>query len=121
MKSQTYRMSMLFDFYGDTLTARQKEFFDLYHNEDLSLGEIAENHGITRQGVRDVIMRAETALDEMEDKIGAVRRFHSIQEKISQIQLHVEEIVRLNRHYHDNDLAQHAQSILSTVQALQKE
>lgn len=59
MKSQAYRMAMLYDFYGDVLTDRQKEFYDLYYNEDLSLGEIAENYGITRQGVRDVIVRAE--------------------------------------------------------------
>ena len=57
MKSQAYRMAMLFDFYGDVLTPRQKEFYDLYYNEDLSLAEIAENNGITRQGVRDVIVR----------------------------------------------------------------
>ena len=48
MKSQAYRMAMLFDFYGDVLTPRQKEFYDLYYNEDLSLAEIAENNGITR-------------------------------------------------------------------------
>ena len=59
MKNQTYRMTMLFDFYGELLTERQKEFFDLYYNEDLSLSEIAENSGISRQGVRDVIVRAE--------------------------------------------------------------
>lgn len=52
MKNQTYRMTMLFDFYGELLTQRQREFFDLYYNEDLSLGEIAENNDITRQGVR---------------------------------------------------------------------
>ena len=66
MKNQTYRMTMLFDFYGELLTDRQKEFFDLYYNEDLSLSEIAENEGISRQGVRDVIVRAEAAMQEIE-------------------------------------------------------
>ena len=68
MKNQTYRMTMLFDFYGELLTDRQKEFFDLYYNEDLSLAEIAENAGISRQGVRDVIVRAEGIMHEVEDK-----------------------------------------------------
>lgn len=75
MKNQTYRMTMLFDFYGDILTPRQRELFDLYYNEDLSLAEIAENCGISRQGVRDVIVRAENAMTELEDKTGLVRRF----------------------------------------------
>ena len=75
MKNQTYRMSMLFDFYGDLLTERQREFFDLYYNEDLSLSEIAENYGISRQGVRDVIVRAEAAMTEMEDKTHIIKRF----------------------------------------------
>ena len=42
MKNQAYRMALLYDFYGDMLTDRQKEFYDLYYNEDLSLAEIAE-------------------------------------------------------------------------------
>ena len=62
MKNQAYRMAMLFDFYGDLLTERQREFYDLYYNEDLSLAEIAENYGISRQGVRDVIVRAEASM-----------------------------------------------------------
>ena len=64
MKNQTFRMTMLFDFYGELLTDRQKEFYDLYYNEDLSLSEIAENYGISRQGVRDVIVRAENYMTE---------------------------------------------------------
>ena len=74
MKNQTYRMTMLFDFYGEVLTERQKEFFDLYYNEDLSLAEIAENYGISRQGVRDVIVRAEAIMTELEDKTGLIKR-----------------------------------------------
>ena len=73
MKNQTYRMTMLFDFYGELLTERQREFFDLYYNEDLSLSEIAENSGISRQGVRDVIVRAEGVMQEVEDKTGLIR------------------------------------------------
>ena len=55
-------MALLFDFYGDMLTDRQKEFYDLYYNEDLSLSEIAESAGITRQGVRDAIKHGESDL-----------------------------------------------------------
>ena len=82
MKSQAYRMTMLFDFYGDVLTDRQKEFYDLYYNEDLSLGEIAENYGITRQGVRDVIVRAENILTGLEDKTGLIKRFHTMRAQL---------------------------------------
>ena len=62
MKGKPLEMSLLFDFYGETLTEKQRELFDLYYNEDLSLAEIAEHAGITRQGVRDSIKRAEHAL-----------------------------------------------------------
>ena len=85
MKNQTYRMTMLFDFYGDILTDRQRELFDLYYNEDLSLAEIAENCGISRQGVRDVIVRAEAAMNELEDKTGLLKRFMRMQDSVDAI------------------------------------
>ena len=92
MKNQAYRMALLYDFYGDMLTQRQKEFYDLYYNEDLSLAEIAENYGITRQGVRDVIVRAEAILTELEDKTGIIRRFHQMQRQFEEIAASVERI-----------------------------
>ena len=85
MKSQAYRMAMLFDFYGDMLTDRQKEFYDLYYNEDLSLAEIAEDRDITRQGVRDAIKRAEQQLMEMEDRLGLAKRFKEVQDALTVI------------------------------------
>ena len=80
MKNQTYRMTMLLDFYGEILTQRQREFFDLYYNEDLSLAEIAENYDISRQGVRDAIVRAEAAMNELEDKTGLLKRCMRLRE-----------------------------------------
>ena len=85
MKNQTYRMTLLFDFYGDVLTERQKEFYDLYYNEDLSLAEIAENYGISRQGVRDVIVRAEGIMTDLEEKTGIIKRFKAMQPHVQAI------------------------------------
>ena len=67
--------SMLLDFYGELLTDKQRECFDLHYNEDLSLSEIAEQLGISRQGVWDNIRRAESAMREIEEKTGLIRRF----------------------------------------------
>ena len=107
MKNQTYRMTMLFDFYGELLTDRQKEFFDLYYNEDLSLSEIAENEGISRQGVRDVIVRAEAAMQEIEDKTGLIRRFEQFRGHLNAICDAAEEIRTLNyRQYEDSRLTE---------------
>lgn len=96
MKNQTYRMTMLYDFYGDLLTDRQKEFYDLYYNEDLSLAEIAENYGITRQGVRDNIVRAESSLQEIEEKTGLIERYHSMQHAMEAMQKTVSQVQQLN-------------------------
>ena len=97
MKNQAYRMTMLFDFYGDLLTDRQKEFYDLYYNDDLSLAEIAENYDITRQGVRDIIVRAERTLLEIEEKTGLIRRFHETREATARIRTLCQELDELNR------------------------
>lgn len=106
MKNQAYRMAMLFDFYGDLLTDRQKEFYDLYYNEDLSLAEIAENYGISRQGVRDVIVRAEAAMTEVEDKTHIIRRFHQMQGQIAAIDQAADRLLQMvnERSYQDESL-----------------
>ena len=68
------QMTLLFDYYGDLLTERQKLCFDMRHNQDLTLGEIAEELGISRQGVHDNLSRTEALLRTMEQKTGCVRR-----------------------------------------------
>lgn len=74
MKDETLMRTMLFDFYGELLTGKQREYYDLHYNEDLSLQEIAEQNGISRQAVWDIIRRAEAAMTELEAKTGFVER-----------------------------------------------
>lgn len=119
MKNQTYRMTMLFDFYGELLTQRQKEFFDLYYNEDLSLAEIAENAGISRQGVRDVIVRAEAAMQEVEDKTGIIKRFEAQRPHLNAIQAAADEVRKISyRQYEDVRLTELADLITAETSAL---
>ena len=121
MKNQTYRMTMLYDFYGELLTERQKEFFDLYYNEDLSLAEIAENSGISRQGVRDVIVRAEAAMQEVEDKTGLIRRFLRMRDRLDEIQSAVEQLKTLNyRQYEDPRIERLTDIVARAAQALKE-
>ena len=96
MKGKPLEMSLLFDFYGETLTEKQRELFDLYYNEDLSLAEIAEHASITRQGVRDSIKRAEHALREMEEKLGLVARYGGTERCAEELMHEVERLRALN-------------------------
>ena len=83
--AKNLEMTILLDFYGDMLTPRQRDFLDFYYNQDLSLSEIAANVGITRQGVRDAIKRAECQLTEMEQRLGLLQRFRSVQKGLEEI------------------------------------
>jgi predicted DNA-binding protein YlxM (UPF0122 family) len=67
-------MTLLYDYYGELLTDRQRMCFDLYHNQDYSLSEIAQELQVSRQGVYDNLSRAEALLKNMEEKTGCVKR-----------------------------------------------
>lgn len=69
------RMLLLFDYYGEMLTERQRMCLDMKYNQDMSLAEIADELGVSRQGVHDNIIRAEAHLQRMEEKTGCVRRY----------------------------------------------
>ena len=92
-------IALLLDFYGDMLTEKQRDVMELYYNQDLSLAEIAENDGITRQGVRDSIKRAETQLLDMEERLGLARRFRTMQESFAAIRQAARDIRRFNDRY----------------------
>ncbi|MBE6582034.1 MAG: DNA-binding protein [Ruminococcaceae bacterium] len=73
--SKNLNMSLLLDFYGDILSDKQREAADLFYNGDYSLSEISEITGITRQGVRDRIVKSEEIVTELEEKLGLAARF----------------------------------------------
>ena len=78
-------ISMLLDLYKGLLTDKQAETMELYYNEDLSLSEIAENLGITRQGVRDALVKGEKALLEAEEKLGLGKRIENLETRLKKI------------------------------------
>lgn len=75
----------LLDFYGDVLTERKREVLDYYYNEDLSLAEIAEELGISRQGVRDIIKKSEEELLFLEEKLHLAGRFQEAQKHLEKL------------------------------------
>ena len=89
-------ISMLLDLYGETLTAKQRDYLNYYYNDDLSLSEIAENEGITRQGVRDAIKRAEAVLFDMESKLKFSQKLEAVNFGLESIMKCAEEINEYN-------------------------
>ena len=79
-------VSVLLDFYGELLTPKQAETLDLYYNQDLSLAEIAEDTGVSRQGVRAFIKQGEAHLINFEEKLGMAKRFAEISKLVEEIE-----------------------------------
>lgn len=92
---KTVRMNLLFDFYGQLLTERQRTLFSLYHQDDLSLGEIAEQFGVTRQAVYDILHRSEKTLTDLEKKLGLVQRYAAQRELLKEVQLQLNRLANL--------------------------
>lgn len=78
--------TLLFDFYGELLTEHQKEIYEQYISEDLSLGEIAKEAGISRQGVHDLIKRCSSTLKGYEEKLHLVGRFILVRQKAERLE-----------------------------------
>ena len=75
MLQESLEISVLLDFYGPLLTEKQQTFVDLYFNENLSLSEIAQEFGVTKQAVSDGLKKSEKALRRYEEKLGLVKRW----------------------------------------------
>lgn len=96
--------SLLFDFYGELLTDHQKEIYERFIADDLSLGEIAEEAGISRQGVHDLVKRCNQTLRGYEEKLHLIDKFLAVKEKIERIE-------GLLEHYREEDAKELVRSI----------
>ena len=115
------KISFLLDFYVEMLTQKQREVIEYYYNDDLSLAEIADNEGITRQGVRDSIKRAEAQLLEMEERLGLARRFREMQAGLEQITKAAQEILDCNKRFtYSRDIHERALLIRDTANRLNR-
>lgn len=89
-------VSLLLDFYGQVLSEKQFHIMDYYYNDDLSLREISEILGITRQGVHDTIKRSEAFLEELEQSLGLYAKWQRLQQQLESIEGAVKEITGEN-------------------------
>ena len=92
MFKKDMHISLLLDFYGDILSERRQEMTSLYYNDDLSLSEIADICGISRQGVRDAIKKSEAELLNLEEKLGLAGRYEELRAQISRISYDISSI-----------------------------
>lgn len=91
-----FEKTLFFDFYGELLTKHQKEIYELYHLNDFSLGEIAEQLGISRQGVYDTLKRCDKQLNNYEEKLQLVDKFVKNKQNVNQIFEYTNEILNNN-------------------------
>ena len=109
-------MTLLFDYYGELLTQRQQMCFDLRHNQDMSLAEIAQELQVSRQGVHDNLHRAEALLLNMEEKTGCVRRDMQCRKAARDIISAAQALVQSE----DKTVQQLAQKILEAAHCLEE-
>ena len=113
---EALEMTLLFDYYGELLTEKQRACVDMRYNQDLSLGEIAQELGISRQGVFDNLSRAEALLRNMEEKTGFVRRDEKVRSAARIIGAAARELSGIP----DGRIARLAERILSAARELEE-
>ena len=91
-------MALLLDFYGDVLSERHRDMMELYYADDLSLAEIAESEGISRQGVRHILKTAEDHLRFLEERLGLAAQFEELKKTAEEMETLAAELATLEDH-----------------------
>ena len=113
---QAFEMSLLFDYYGNMLTEKQREYLDMRYNQDMSLSEIADSQGVSRQAVFDLLSRTEALLHRMEENIGYIQRDIQVRTACRNIQ---QQVIVLQKHP-DQIVANAAKAILAAAHTLEE-
>ena len=116
MAEKNLNLCVLYDFYGNMLTDKQREVFEMYYSEDLSLAEIAQQEGISRQGVHDTILRTEAILKDMEAATGCVARARTLRTALQRISDAAENLM----HHEDPTVRENAAGILSALSSVKE-
>ena len=116
--AKNLEISTLLDYYGMLLTDKQRETVEYYYDDDLSLGEIAENTGISRQGVRDSIKRSEAVLFEAEEKLGLIKKSDMLKKSLGEIRRNIDIIDEKNMKVYRSDIIN--ESIKKILKELEK-
>ncbi len=114
-----YDISRLLDFYGDMLSERQRLAMKLYYNDDLSLSEVAQELGISRQGVRASLKRSEDILLEMESKLRLAERFDKTLSEFKKLRVFAANALEQSRENGDKNMERFAQEIVELAEALE--
>lgn len=96
MFEKIIEVSMLYDFYGQLLSEKQRTYFEMYHEDNYSLAEIGDEYQISRQGVYDVVKKAERALYGFEEKLGLVRKFLETEHVLQEVDRSIESLIEEN-------------------------
>ncbi len=113
---EAFEITLLLDYYGELLTQRQQTCLDLRYNQDLSLAEIAQELGVTRQAVHENISRAEELLRRMEEKTGCIRRDRQCRRVLQKIREAADQL----QVYPDPAVAGLGQRILSAANMIEE-
>jgi predicted DNA-binding protein YlxM (UPF0122 family) len=118
--SKNLNMSYLLDFYGNVLTEKQRDMMQQYYHMDLSLSEIADNFGITRQGVRDSIKRGENILTELEEQVGFAEKYRVLMDGMAIIKTYAQNIAFYNSASYttNDDIQKSAADIMGIIDSL---
>lgn len=109
-------VSLLFDFYGQLLTKKQQEVMRLYHEENYSLSEIADEFSISRQGVHDTLKKAEKSLKSYEEKLGLLYKLENTEKGINEIEESINTIMM--QHSYDAELCKKLRNIKKIIEDL---